>query len=968
MPVRILEILLVSSAYDAFVLEEDGSLSDRLFTAYAKFDLTAAPRMTHAETGADALRLLTARRFDMVISVVRVEDMEISEFSRRVKESHPSLPVVMLAFDESDLAHFEHGELPPSIDRAFLWTGDTRTLVAAIGLTEDTINVEADTRRAGVQIILVVEDGLRAYSTFLALLYPALLAQAGSLIDEGLNDAHKAMRLRARPKILLANSYDEGLRCFETHREHMLALISDVRFPKEGTESADAGFVLARKIRSEAPDLPILLQSTELDLAETEKLGASALDKRDPQFATRLRRFLRVSLGFGDFVFNVPGRGEVGRARNIFEMQTALRHVPIESVEYHSGRHDFSTWLRARAMFELARKVRETHLGEGGEELRSALISVIEEASRHEQEGVIADFSARDMGPSNRFVRLGRGSLGGKARSVAFLSAQIVRRELLHRFDGLEIRIPKTIVIGTDHFDAFMEQHDLEAMLSLDDASILERFVATKLPPLLRRELAAALGALWGPLAVRSSSVLEDSRYQPFAGVYATYMLPNNHADDFTRFAEVCRAIKAVYASAFCKEARTYAAGTPHLLEGQKMAVLIQQVVGQTYGQRHYPHFSGVAQSNNPYPIGNASPEDGVGVVALGLGETVVSGRAALRFSPGAPAVLPQFPTARAYLSRSQTEFFAVDLSRSTLDLTAGPEASLGTYSLADAEEDGTLRFVASVYSSQDDAIRDNLKVAGPRVVTFRNILRYREIPLAEALLDLLKIFGQSMGGDIELEFAVDMANGVSPRSKRARVPRLYLLQVRPMPSHEGSGPGVDLDRLEAADVWCSTARSLGHGRIDDIRDVVYVRNDDLSSAQTPAAAREVGLVNETLMDQQRPYVVIGAGRWGTSDPSLGVPVAWGQIAGARVIIEVPMANRHVEHSQGTHFFQNVTAHRIGYLTMAPDADPVLDWAWLEAQPAVWEGTYVRHVRFDAPMTVHLDGRAGRAALLRPLD
>jgi hypothetical protein len=960
MPFRVSEILLVSSAYDAFVLEEDGSLSDRLFTEFSELDPYGVPRMTHVTTASAAMEMLYTRRFDMVITVVRVEDTEVAEFSRRIKVGFPEMPVLLLTFDESDLGHFPGGKVPDTIDHTFLWTGDTRALVAAVGLTEDFANVAHDTKSAGVQVILVVEDRLRAYSSFLALLYSALMNQARTLIEEGLNDAHKMMRMRARPKILLAQNYDDGLSAFHRHREHMLALISDVRFPLNGIDRADAGLELVRTIREEAPELPIMIQSTEIDPMQAAELGAWALDKNDPAFADGLRRFLRDCLGFGDFVFRLPDDTMVARARNVYDMQNVLRTVPSESVEFHALRNDFSMWLRARSLFDLAKEVRQKKIADVGsdaEDIRAYLIGVLQAASLQEQEGVIADFSPRQTGPANRFVRLGRGSLGGKGRSVAFLSAQIVRNSLLRRFDGLEIRIPKTIVIGTDVFDQFMAEFSVPELMGLDDNEIVDRFVAQPLPAGLRGDLAAALPALRGPLAVRSSSVLEDSRFQPFAGVYATYMVPNNQPDPQSRFKEVCRAIAGVYASAFSHEARTYAAGTPHLLEEQKMAVLVQHVVGQSYGDRYYPLLSGVAQSHNDYPIGNQRAEDGVAVIALGLGETVVSGRAALRFSPGAPSVLPQYPTAQSFLRGSQTHFYAVDLSRPALDLHAEPEASLSLQSLADAEVDGTLALVGSVYCPDDDVIRDNLKLAGPRVATFNNILKWKALPLADALLDLLRMLREAMGGEVEFEFAVDLAS-------RAKLPRLYLLQVRPLPSAQ-SGPPVELDEVAKENILLRTDRALGHGRIDDIADVLYVRTDEPSVAATPGIAAEVGRLNQELRNEGRPYLIIGPGRWGTSDPALGIPVAWSQIAGARVIVEAPMTNRHVEHSQGTHFFQNVTARRIGYLTLTPDAEPFLDRAWLDGLPASYESPLLRHVRLDRPLAVYLDGRRGRAVVLK---
>ncbi len=966
-PVRIQEILLVSSSYDAFVLEEDGALTDRLFTEYGELQLSGVPRITHVTTGAGAMELLEHRRFDLVMTVVRVEDIAVTELSRQVKSRHPRLPVVLLTFDESDLDHFPRAELPPTIDRALLWTGDARALLAAIKLTEDEINVDHDTA-AGVRVILVVEDRLREYTVFLSMLYPELLSQARSMLDDGLNDAERVLRLRTRPKILLANTYDEGLALFERYRGNMMALISDVRFPQAGVLDPTAGLELAARIREQMPRLPILLQSSEPNDRRAAALTAWFLDKRSPDYRAGLRGFLKVGLGFGDFVFRLPDRTEVGRARDIFEMHQVLHTVPASSVAMHAEGNDFSTWFNARSMVDLAATIRDRTRGEfeDNEAVRDYLLGVIGKARRREQEGVIADFVARRTGPHNRFVRLGKGSLGGKGRSVAFLAAQIVRHGLLRKYPGLQIRIPKTVVLGTDVFDAFMGQYDLGDLLAIDDdAEVLQRIIDGALPTDLLADLLTSFEPLRGPLAVRSSSLVEDSRFQPFAGVYATYMLPNNHPDPQVRFTELCLAIKGVYASAFSREARNYAAGTPHVLQAQKMAVVIQQVVGQAYGERFYPNASGVAQSYNYYPVGSQKADEGVAAIALGMGETVVSGRSALRFSPGAPGVLPQFATARAMVQWSQTEFYAVDLSRSRLDLHAGPEDSLVLCGLAEAEADGTLAAVGSVYCPQDDVIRDNLALSGPRVVSFRNVLEWNAIPLAPALLGVLALLRESMGGEVELEFALDLADygRPVPPDRERTTPRLCLLQARPLASAELHSLDVEFDHVDPATVLCRTSRALGHGAIEGIRDVVYVRPDDPPATVTREIGQQVGQINEAL--QGAPYLLIGPGRWGTSDSSLGIPVDYADINGARVIVEAPMGRRQVEHSEGAHFFQNVTSRRIGYLTVTPRFDGEIDMAWLESMPSPNQTQYVRHVRLPEPLSVNLDGRQGRALILK---
>lgn len=968
-PVRIQEILLVSSVYDAFVLEEDGALTDRLFTEYGELQLSGVPRITHVTNGQQAMDLLGRRRFDLVMTVVRVEDVPVAELSRRIKERHPRVPIVLLAFDESDLEGFPQGELPSTIDRAFLWTGDARALLAAIKLVEDQRNVDHDTR-AGVRVIVVVEDRVRVYTELLAVLYPELLSQARSLIDDGLNDAERVLRMRTRPKILLANTFDEGVEILQRYRDSLMALISDVRFPQGGVLAPGAGLELAARIRAEVPRLPILLQSSESHRERAEALESWFLDKGIPDYRAELRGFLEVALGFGDFVFRLRDGSEVGRARDVYEMEQVLQTVGVESLWMHAERHDFSTWLTARSMFELAATLREKARDdfEDGEAIRRYLIEEIRRARRLEQEGVVADFATRRTGPRNRFVRLGTGSLGGKGRSVAFLASQIVRHGLLERHPGLEIRIPKTVVLGTDVFDAYMAQYDLRSMLELpDDDAVLRRMLSGVLPSEVVEDLREFFAQLRGPLAVRSSSLLEDSRFQPFAGVYATYMLPNNHPDPGVRFEELRRAIKGVYASGYSREARNYAAGTPQVIQAQKMAVVVQQVVGQQHGQRFYPHASGVAQSFNYYPIGSQKADEGVAAIALGMGETVVSGRTALRFSPGAPGVLPQFPTARALLRWSQTEFYAVDLSRSRLDLHAGPEDSLTLCGLAEAEQDGTLAPVGSVYCAEDDVVRDNLALAGPRVVTFRNLLEWNAIPLAPALLDVLGLLRESMGGEVELEFALELADYGKdvPRGQRRRTPRLFLLQARPLASTELHGVDLDDPRIGEEDVLCRTEHSSGHGVIEGIRDVVYVRRDDPPSTLTPEIAAEIGKVDARLREAGRPYLLIGPGRWGTSDPGLGIPVDYTDIAGAKVIVETAMGHRQVEPSEGTHFFQNVTSRRVGYLTVAPRFRGVLDREWLDGREAAFESELVRHVETPEALSVRLDGRRRWAVVLK---
>jgi DNA-binding NarL/FixJ family response regulator len=967
MAYRVREVLLVSSPYDAFTLEEDGRLTERLFLEYAELNLSSAPRITHASTGARALEIMRERRFDLIITMVRLEDVDVNAFGRLVKQAHPEVPVVLLSFSEADLKRFPGGVDRTLLDGVFVWTGDARILLAIIKLVEDARNVEHDTKLAGVRVIIIVEDRERRYSSFLTLLYRELMLQSASLIAEGINEAHKMIRMRARPKLLLATTFEQAIEQYALYRDHAYAIISDVRFPRCGIEDPEAGYELVRMIRSEDPDLPILLQSAEPDSSErAEELGVHHVDKNSTNLLRRIRDFLKESLGFGDFIFRLPDRTEVARARNVFEMEEILNNVPLASVEFHGTRDHFSRWLMARGLFHLAAQLRPRTIADfgGAEGARQHILSILRQARLDEQEAVISDFPARRRGPQGVFVRLGRGSVGGKARGIAFMNSLLSRTGLSHRYPELEIRTPRTIAIGTDEFDRFLEDNVLvEQVHRIEtDRDLLERFVAARLSSDLLRDLEIAIREMSGPLAVRSSSLLEDAQFMPFAGIYATYMLPNSHPNPNVRFDELRRAVKAVYASTFSKNARSYIEGTPYSVEEEKMGVIIQKMVGRRRGPRFYPHVSGVALSYNYYPFGEQRAEDGLALVALGLGHIVVGGGGVLQFSPGTPALLPQFPSPSDFLRDSQSYFCALDMSRHTVDFSLGYESSLVRAELSDAEVDGTLQRVASVYSFEDDLIRDNLSLPGPRVVTFNNILRWGSIPLAPALLDLLQASRHGLGCPVEIEFAIDLGDGDTPA-------RLYILQIRPQATLI-MGPVPNLDAAGGEDTLCFSSKALGHGLIKDVRDVVYVRQGTIESLSTPLIANAVGEINGELSAARRPYLLIGPGRWGSSDVRLGIPVEWSQISGARVIVETSFSDRAVEPSQGSHFFHNLTAHQIGYLTISRSGrdslEGFVDWEWLDRQPAERERQEVRHVAFEEPLSIYLDGRSGKATVLKP--
>lgn len=970
MPYRVREVLLVSSPYDAFILEEDGQLTERLFSAYFELNLSASPRITHAPTGARALELLRERRFDLVITMPRLSDMDLTEFASQVKEYDPMMTVALLAFTETELQRLSRGVDPLVIDLVFLWTGDSRMLLAIIKLTEDRLNSSHDTRKAGVQVIIVVEDSIQRYSSFLSLLYSEIMTQSQSLYSEGLNDLHRLMRMRARPKILLARNYEEAITYYQQFKDYLVALITDVSFPHEGRERPDAGIDLVRLMREDFPELPILIQSAEPEnIAVAQELGALYVDKNAENFKRQIRGFLKESLGFGPFIFRLRDRTKVGQAEDVYEMERVLPDIPAESLEYHATHNHFSRWLNARSMFHLARFIRPRKISEftSIESMREHLVGVLRQARIQEQDGVITDFSSRRIGPESQFVRVGSGSIGGKARGLAFANSLLARHNLLERFEGLRIRIPKTVVIGTDEFDRFFEENpQLEEAKHLeDDSEIIRRFLCAELSDDLVRDLEIACQDLRSPIAVRSSSLLEDSHLQPFAGIYATYMIPNNHPSPEERLRELCRAIKAVYASTYSQSARAYMKSTPYTVEEEKMGIVIQRLVGRSYFDRFYPHISGVGLSHNYYPMGNQTPEEGIVLMALGLGQIIVLGGSVLQFSPATPSVLPQFTAARDYLKYSQPHFYALDMRQSRVDFVAGTESSLVRHDLAAAEQDKTLHVVGSTYISDEDRIRDSLNLPGPRIVTFNNLLKWNVIPLAPALELLLRIIGQGMGCPVEIEFALNMGDwGQEPAfGQKRRLPCLNVVQVRPqiqqVLQNQITTEGYPDDKI-----FCHTDRALGHGTLETLRDIVYITNQKLDGTVTPAVAGQVGEINAMLKREGHPYLLIGPGRWGTSDPSLGIPVKWSQISGVRVMVETPFEDRAVDPSQGTHFFHNVTSFRIGYLTLTNK--DMLDRAWLDGQSACTETEHVRHVQLERPLRIYLDGQNSKAVILKP--
>jgi len=964
MKYRVRDILLVSSQYDSFILSEDGSFYESLLDEYIGLGLTHIPGLTRVSSGKEAVRLaMEPNRFDLIMCSLRVADMHAVDLARQIKQVGVDTPIVLLTYDSRELSQLTRSGGIDIFDKVFVWQGDFRIFLAIIKFIEDRMNIEHDTNLVGVQSIIVVEDSVKFYSSYLPLIYTAVLEHTADLLSEGINPSHKLLRMRARPKIILCSNYEEAWQYFETYHENVLGVISDIEFPRGGEFDPEAGFRLARAVRKSHADIPVLLQSRDVaNKARAEELGVSFLLKGSAVLLHELKRYMVRHFGFGDFVFRLPDGTVVGRANDLRTLEEQLEVVPVESIAYHGERNHFSSWLKARTEFLLAYKLRPVKLSDypTAEDVRQHLIKSLREHRRAQQRGSIVDFDPDTFDQRATFARIGGGSLGGKARGLGFAGSLIETYGVEDSLPGVKISVPPSIIIGTSVFEQFLEENDLWnlAIRSKDDDVILERFLEARFPEMVTEALSAFLSSVKVPLSVRSSSLLEDSQFMPFAGVYETFMIANNHQDPSVRLDRLVDTVKRVYASTFSQAAKTYIMSTPYRLEEEKMAVIVQKLVGSRHGNRFYPDFSGVARSYNFYPIKPMNAEDGIASVALGLGKQVVEGGATVRFCPKYPRHLVQFSGVEETLKYSQKEFFALSLP----DPDDGREGGLDLeeHGLGVAEEDGALVAVGSTYSLQNHAIYDGVSRPGVRVVTFAPILKNDLFPLPEILSRLLSLGQRGMSGAVEIEFAVTLKPaGGGPAE-------FYLLQMRPMVIDQ------ELERLSImethpSDLVCQSTSVLGTGAINDIHDVVFVDRDRFNRGESVRVARDVRALNMDLLRTKTPYVLIGVGRWGSADPWLGIPVRWEDISGARVIVEGGMKDVKVTPSQGTHFFQNITATRVGYITVNSEGKgSFIDWEWLSQQPPTRERGCVRHVHFDKPIRVIMDGHRNKAVIIKP--
>ncbi len=986
MPFKVREILLVSSFYDEFIIEEEGLISELIIGEYRHHLLSSPPRVTRVNSGQKAMAYLKEQKFDLVITMSKNIGMNPYHFGRKIKELHPDLPVVLLATESSDMRLIGREHDKRGIDRAFYWTGDSALFLAIIKYIEDMANTHYDTRNGNVRVIILVDDSIRYYSMFLPLIYTEIVRQTRRIISEDLNEMQRLLTRRARPKILLAETYEEAMELFHENREYVLGVITDVRFPREGKEDREAGERLCREIRNVSQFIPILMQSTNPgNRAKADAVNAFFLDKNSPRLLQDFHDFMLNHLGFGDFIFMKPKTVkrrkkqdkattgdssmktvEIARASNMQEFVEKLQEVPLESIQFHAERNHFSNWLFARCEFKPAIEMRYKRSSDFTDidAIRKYLLDVFNESRMQKQSAVITDFSQQTYEFESSFTRLTGDSLGGKGRGIAFIRSLLARYDLESKYKDIRIMVPSTVVIGTLEFDRFIYENKLDRIFKErypDDQIIADAFLKGRINRELKDKLSRILDHFQTPLAIRSSGLLEDSKDFPFAGLYRTYMLPNNHRHKNVRLKQLCQAIKLVYASVFFEEARSYIESTSSKVEEEKMAVIIQKLVGNNYGTRYYPNFSGVVQSYNFYPVSHQTPDDGIASVAVGLGKTVVSGEKVLRFSPHHPGIIPEFSSTDLILRNSQTKLYALNMSNTEFMLSEREDVTLDRIDISDIRIDGSLDLIAGSYNMNDRIIRDGLSAKGAPVVTFSSILKYDTFPLCSILKDLIQIGKTGMGCPVELEFAVTFDRD------RKVPPTFAVLQIRPLTLSYDIG-GVAIEKNENREkVLIRSDRALGNGIVNSIRDIVFIVPRKFDSSRTIDIAHEVGVMNNMLTESSSPYMLIGPGRWGTLDRWLGVPVKWNQISGVSIMVETALEDFNIEPSQGTHFFQNIVSKGIGYIYTAIDSkSSFIDWSWIENQGTRTELQFVGHVRLPSPLTVKIDGRSGRAIVEKP--
>ena len=988
---RIFNVLLIASTYDAFMMEEDGRVEEQLYFEYISLNLSSPPRVTRVLNSAEAIEVMASKSFDLVIMMPGNDITETFSGARRIKDLHPEQPIIVLTPFSKEVSRRLSNEDFTGIDYVFSWLGNVDLLLAIIKLLEDKLNADNDINNVGVQLIVIVEDSVRFYSSVLPIVYKFILTQSRLFSTEALNEHERMLRMRGRPKVMLARDYEEALEIYDKYSEHILGVISDVSFMREGIKDPKAGIKLARELRSRDPYLPLIIESSEPENAhDVIEMGCTFIDKNSKKFPVDLGKAIINNFGFGDFVVRNPETGEeICRIHNLKELQKSIFDIPAEALYWHASFNDISRWLYSRALFPIAEVIKQHRFSDISDapKVRQLFFDLIVKYRKMKNRGVVAIFRQDRFDQYSNFARIGQGSLGGKGRGLAFIDSIIKKNPVCDSFDGITISIPRTVVLCTDIFDEFMETNQLYpiALSDIPYEEILAHFLRAQLPMRIREDLRALLQVVDTPIAVRSSSLLEDSHYQPFAGIYSTYMVPK-FSDPDKMLAMLTDAIKGVYASVFYSDSKAYMTATSNVIDQEKMAVILQEVVGKDLEGYYFPSFSGVGRSLNYYPLGDEKPEDGVAEIAVGLGKYIVDGGVGLRFSPLHPENVLQTSELELALRDTQTRMYALDMMGDERETALGggkltkPSQSLNEikvedgYNVAklrvqDVAERGALTYMVSTYDFRDNIIRDNDRGMGRKVVTFNNILRHNVYPLAEAVDFMLKKGQQEMQRPVEIEFA----GMVEPGGKTKG--RLYWLQIRPIVDRKEN---VDEAVMSTPDehLLLKSSTALGHGTIEGVSTVVYVRPDKFSSSNNSLIAREMEKINRGFLERDERYLLIGPGRWGSSDSALGIPVKWPAISAARLIVESSLPNYRIEPSQGTHFFQNLTSFGVAYFTIdsaanarRKEGDPVTDLydvAYLDSLPAIYESDFLRIVTFDTPLTIGINGLKGTGVVVKP--
>ena len=959
---RIYNVLIVANPYDAFMLEDDGRVEEKIYNEYVELGLRYPPTFTQVSTTEEAREVLRTMHIDLVICMPGNADNDAFSVARDIKAEFPHMHCIVLTpFSHGITKRMENEDLS-IFDYVFCWLGNTNLILSIIKLIEDKMNLEHDINEGGVQMILLVEDSIRFYSSILPNLYNYILAQSKRFATEALNRHSATLRMRGRPKVVLARNYEEAMALYERYSDNMLGVISDVRFPIHDEKDSEAGLKLMREIRQNDPYLPLILESSESEnRAKAEAEGFRFVDKNSKKMSLDLRKMLEEHLGFGDFIFRDPKtKAEIMRIHSLKELQDNIFKIPDDSMLYHISRNHMSRWLSARAIFPVSMFLK-TVTWERLKDItahREIIFDAIVQYRHMKNIGVVAVFDRMKFDAYSHFARIGDGSLGGKGRGLAFLDNIIKMHPEFNSLEGAKVQIPRTVVLCTDVFDQFMEQNNLY-QIALSDASdddILRHFLRAQLPDSLIADFFTFFEAVKSPIAIRSSSLLEDAHYQPFAGIYSTYMIP--YLDDKYAMLEMLAcAIKGVYASVYYRDSKAYMTATSNVIDQEKMAVILQEVVGKQYDGRYYPNISGVLRSLNYYPIGDERAEDGIASLALGLGKYIVDGGQTLRVSPYHPHQVLQTSEMETALRETQTRFYALDTRHVGNDFKVDDGFNILNLKVKEAERDNSLNFIASTYDPYDQVIRDGLYEGGRKVISFAGVLQQNVFPLPELLQMSMRYGAEAMRRPVEIEFACNL--------NADRTGSLYLLQIRPIVDQKQM-LDEDLAAIPDTDCLLRSHNSLGHGVTEDVTDVVYVKTDDrFSAADNPTIAREIEKLNKEYLDRGTNYVLVGPGRWGSSDSWLGIPVKWPHISAARVIVEVALKNYRVDPSQGTHFFQNLTSFGVGYFTIDENRnDGCFHKATLDAMPAVEETEHVRVVRFEKGLRIMMDGKKGEGVVV----